>query len=249
MTMQFIFKNKINVKQMITKCTILVPFRANSDQAFRKEQLEIFILRMREFLEYKEYVYEIYILEQDNENCFNKGLLLNIGFLECVKDNSYFVINNVDLFPKKECFDLIDFGPVGDDELKDLHGYSGGLGGVTIINSKTFIKANGYPNNFLQWGYEDTALYNRCKSLGIKIDRTNHNKVMEEINHSRNTSKNAENGMKMRRDNPQKNGLCNIKKSDVLDSAPEYPDTVFYTFKLDKVEGNLFYTKINFLEK
>ena len=175
------------------QCVILVPYRASKDQEFRKEQLEQFLPRIVNFMDYKEIPYKIIILEQDNDRLFNKGLLLNIGFKEFDNENTYYVIHNVDLLPKKEDFDNLDYSNVEKDEVRDLFGYSGGLGGITIIGNEEFKRINGYPNNFLLWGYEDIALMQRCKSGGIRISRPTHNKFIEELNHKRDSSQNQAN--------------------------------------------------------
>ena len=50
---------------------------------------------------------DIFIIDQNNADKFNRGLLLNIGYLIAIKNFSYdrYIFHNVNYFPNEEMFD------------------------------------------------------------------------------------------------------------------------------------------------
>ena len=59
---------------MTKKLGVIVPYRD------RKSHLDEFIKHIKEYLNDKGIIYEIFIIEQDTAKLFNRGMLLNIGF-------------------------------------------------------------------------------------------------------------------------------------------------------------------------
>ncbi|XP_037293005.1 beta-1,4-N-acetylgalactosaminyltransferase bre-4 isoform X3 [Manduca sexta] len=69
------------------KVAILVPYRN------RKRNLEIFMYHMHPFLIKQKLEYRIFVIEQDGNERFNRGRLLNIGFTEMLRTyNQYHVL-------------------------------------------------------------------------------------------------------------------------------------------------------------
>jgi hypothetical protein len=169
---------------------LTIPYRARGDNVFRKEQLKDFCKFMKTFLTNKNINYRIIILEQDNDLPFNRGILLNAGFLECEKETGskikYYCHHNIDLLPGE----IIDYSYTPINEIRDIFGYHDGLGGICIINSHDFKKINGFPNNMFGWGSEDVCIKQRVSEFNINIDRTIYNTGVKEIRHQTDSSYN-----------------------------------------------------------
>lgn len=144
--------------------TIIVPYRN------REMHLKKFIPHMNNFLKNK-INYNLVIVEQNNDKPFNRAKLLNVGFLENQESN-YFCFHDIDMLPTDEnCnYEFVDgvcklsyyvsqfnFAPRPDTE----------LGGVTLIDKQSFIKVNGYSNEYWGWGVEDEDFATRCRMRNI----------------------------------------------------------------------------------
>ncbi len=83
-------------KQRNTKIAIIVPYRD------RLVNLRIFLLYMHQFLSKQNAHYGIYIVEPIENLKFNRALLINIGFVEALKDNNWdcFIFHDVDMLPE-----------------------------------------------------------------------------------------------------------------------------------------------------
>lgn len=81
------------------RVAIVVPYRD------RLENLELFLAHMHPFLSKQQLEYGIYIAEPVEKITFNRGLLMNIGYKEAIKDSDKwdcFVFHDVDLLPEDE---------------------------------------------------------------------------------------------------------------------------------------------------
>jgi hypothetical protein len=193
LTLQEIHNNTASVpdKSYDTKPAIIVPFRDTGGK--RGEQLKTFLKVMTLLL--KNYNYHIYIIEQSHDNNkFNRGYLLNIGY-DIAKNNSHthYIFHDVDLLPSykllkyymkypssplclankglrydKPTFYAIDNTNIFKDRyiLKD----NPFLGAVFSINGKDFEKINGYPNDFWGWGGEDNELEHRISYHKMRVN-------------------------------------------------------------------------------
>jgi len=119
---------------------------------------------------------DIYIIDQNNADKFNRGLLLNIGYLIAKKHYNYdrFIFHDVDSYPDQDLLDFynqyIDYNIhfACNDYKYNNFTFSGGVIGFTKTD---FEKINGFPNSFFGWGGEDDAMYNRCVLNNIDIYR------------------------------------------------------------------------------
>ena len=156
---------------MRSKLGIIVPYRN------RPDQLEVFIEHMESYLADKDLRYEIFIVDQDNAKQFNRGILLNIGYIYAKKIRcNYIVLHDVDMLPVNVDYSYSDI-PLhlstdfileeGEKEREVFEEY---FGGVTMFPIETFEKINGYSNKYWAWGYEDTDLLLRCKENGIELN-------------------------------------------------------------------------------
>lgn len=85
-------------KSTLTKIAIIVPYRD------RLKNLELFLRNIHPFLNKQNVYYGIYIIEPVENLKFNKGILMNSGFLEASKDENWdcFIFHDVDLLPENE---------------------------------------------------------------------------------------------------------------------------------------------------
>lgn len=225
----------------IFETQILIPYRARHPNTFRQQQLHKFLTHMNSYLNtvHPNLKYKLIIIEQNNDHMFNRGLLLNIGFLEREKDIDYrikyYVHHNCDLFPKIEQTPPLDYSFTPINEVRDIFGYSGGIGGIAIFNRLTFSKINGFPNDYFNWGAEDTTLHKRCERNSINIKRDIYNTGVKEESHARDSSYNDINTRKSDRDNPGINGLTTCKYKCTINENTEfnYDNVIHYLADFD----------------
>jgi hypothetical protein len=156
---------------MRNKLGIIVPYRN------RPEQLEVFIKHMESYLEDKDLRYEIFIVDQDNAKQFNRGMLLNIGYVYAKKIRcNYIVFHDVDMLPINVDYSYSDIplhlatNFILEEGEKEREVFDEYFGGVTMFPIETFEKINGYSNKYWAWGYEDTDLLLRCKKNNIELN-------------------------------------------------------------------------------
>lgn len=220
---------------------ILIPYRARYPNTFREKQLHKFLEHINVYFStiHPTLRYKLIIIEQNNDHMFNRGLLLNIGFLEREKDIDYrikyYVHHNCDLFPNIEQNPPLDYSFTPVNEVRDIFGYSGGIGGIAIFNRKTFFEINGFPNDYFNWGAEDTTLHKRCERNSIDIKRTLYNVGITEESHSRDSSYNDINSRKGDRDNPTINGLTTCKYTCTVNEETnfKYDNIIHYLVDFD----------------
>lgn len=145
---------------------IIIPVRD------REKEIVNILEVLEEILKNQNVKYNIYIIEQSEKGLFNKGMLLNIGFIESQKDNggNYYLMNDVDNYPFID--DTIDYS-LRKKGVRHIFGYEHCLGGIFFIDTDSYKKSNGFSNKFYGWGSEDTDFQNRIELLNIDIDRSN----------------------------------------------------------------------------
>ena len=153
------------------KLGVVVPYRD------RKEQLENFKEKITKFLDSSlTCPYVIIIVDQIDKKQFNRGKLLNIGFLQAEEQEcDYVVFHDIDMLPIS-----VDYGfnkiPLqlankfikdGNFDRKIQRNY---FGGVTLFTTKDFRQINGYSNKYKGWGFEDDDLLLRCREVNIQLE-------------------------------------------------------------------------------
>lgn len=155
----------------------IIPYRANKEQEFRKQELQDLLINIDNVQKKNNHLTIIsYIIEQNNSSKkFNRGKLLNIGFLEYIKLNKEFresiIIHcNTDYrIPEESLPEVFNSVP---DSIIDIHGYpEDTLGGFVLFSHQNYVKCNGFPNDFYGWGGEDWAIWKRIKLMNINIIR------------------------------------------------------------------------------
>lgn len=91
---------------MYKKVAIIIPYRD------REDNFKIFLNNMHVFLTRKKINYGIYVVEPVGNLSFNRGLLMNVGFVEAFKDMQMnrsnatfwdcFIFHDVDMIPEDE---------------------------------------------------------------------------------------------------------------------------------------------------
>ncbi len=127
---------------------------------------------------------DLYVIDQNNADKFNRGLLLNIGFyLASKKSYDRYLFHDVDSYPDEVLFPqyfqyLEDTVHFASPSLGYKYNYPDFLGGVEGFTEDDYLVVNGFPNTFLGWGGEDDALYNRLAAENITVFRPTQGKYI-----------------------------------------------------------------------
>jgi hypothetical protein len=136
------------------KLGVIVPYRN------RKTHLNKFKKDISEYLNKNEIQFELIIVEQIDDKPFNRGKLLNIGFLQAEKLScDYIVFHDVDMLPIDVDYSYSDIPIHLATNITKSITY---FGGVTIFPTNIFKDTNGFPNEYWGWGFEDDELLRRC---------------------------------------------------------------------------------------
>ncbi|KFO90983.1 Beta-1,4-galactosyltransferase 2, partial [Buceros rhinoceros silvestris] len=154
------------------KVAILIPFR------HREHHLKYWLHYLHPILRRQKVAYGIYIINQFGEDTFNRAKLLNVGFLEALKDDEEydcFIFSDVDLIPMDDrnlyrCYEQPRHFAVGMDKFGFRLPYAGYFGGVSGLSKSQFLKINGFPNEYWGWGGEDDDIFNISLN-GMKVSR------------------------------------------------------------------------------
>lgn len=203
------------------KLSVVIPYRD------RQESLDELIPKLKEYLDKQVDDYEILLVEQEDNKPFNKGLLNNIGFKLCKGD--WVCLHDVDLVPEfsdysypKKPSHLSTFC----SQFQYIENPDATMGGVITFTREHFEKVNGYSNECIFWGRDDTELAARCESAGLGIYKHPFGKYYsvphphrldnseEKEGHEENSKRFEEKWKK--NDNYLKDGLSNLKLFDFV---------------------------------
>lgn len=151
------------------KLGVVVPYRN------RPEQLNLFLESISTYLDKQSH--EIIVVDQQDEKEFNRGKLLNVGFLYAVKlECDYVVFHDIDMLPIDVDYSYSDkvthlISDLQTPEGFDRDNFDEYFGGVTLFPVNLFYAVNGYTNEYWGWGFEDDNLMLRCREVGIKLDK------------------------------------------------------------------------------
>lgn len=143
---------------------VIIPYRE------RKEHLAQFLPHLKNFL--KELPHRILIIEQGDNQPFNRGKLLNIGFSLTKAECTYVCFHDVDMLPLKADYSYPEIPTHLAEAVEQFNfemPYASYFGGVTLFNCTDFEKVNGFSNNYWGWGAEDDDLHRRCQHAGLEI--------------------------------------------------------------------------------
>lgn len=152
------------------KLGVIVPYRN------RPEQLDIFTESITKYLKKQKIKFELIVVEQSEKNDFNRGKLLNVGFIQAEELGcDYVVFHDVDMLPVDADYSYTGRPTHLITDLDLPEGVSRTLfdeyfGGVTLFPVNLFKQINGYTNKFYGWGFEDDDLLLRCLENHIELD-------------------------------------------------------------------------------
>lgn len=147
--------------------TILVPYRAGTDQPRRKQQLDT----LMNYFQTNHPTWNVLVIEQNDERPFNRGALLNIG-AKLAKErfhSSYVIFHDVDFIPTANSIQYyttfptnpIHIGHLYPNKYNSTGSNTSFIGQVFSISMTLLERINGFPNNFWGWGGEDDVMYRR----------------------------------------------------------------------------------------
>lgn len=161
----------------MSRLCILVPYRDRLDHLAR------FVPHVTKYLEQDEHLQgvspQIVIVEQHDNKPFNKGALLNAGFLVAENALDYVCFHDVDFLPIDADYSIPEYPtrriwrgaesrpcePGGVHLIN--HRFDWLFGGVSIFRKAHFRRVNGFSNLYQGWGYEDGDLRERCRAEGL----------------------------------------------------------------------------------
>jgi len=156
---------------MPNKLGVIVPYRD------RESHLIQFKESISKYLNDRDISFELIIVEQSDAKPFNRGKLLNIGFIKAESLGcDYVAFHDVDMLPidvdysySKNVYHLATNFILDSNYSKEV--FQKYFGGVNLFPIESFKKINGYPNDYWGWGFEDDELFRRCISNGINTEK------------------------------------------------------------------------------
>ncbi|KAK3097648.1 hypothetical protein FSP39_011724 [Pinctada imbricata] len=153
------------------RVAIIIPFRD------RHRHLVILLERLHKLLDTQKLNFNIFVAEQTGTSIFNKGRLMNAGFLEAAKSFPFecVIFHDVDLIPENDrvpysCAGQPTHLSVAIDEMDYKLKYDLLVGGVLNMRREHFVLVNGYSNQYWGWGAEDDDMAYR-KNLLRNVNR------------------------------------------------------------------------------
>ncbi|XP_062572946.1 beta-1,4-galactosyltransferase 1-like [Saccostrea cucullata] len=159
-----------------SRIAIIIPYR-NREAHLKRLLLNLIPKLQRQLLDFT-----IYVIEQKENEAFNRGMMRNIGYVEAKKRFDYdcYIFNDADTIIE----DDRNLFKCGQDFVHHLVSgvrrynyslpYRGLLGGVIAINDQQMMTLNGYSNMFFVWGGEDDNLFDRFMESNLWFDRTDY---------------------------------------------------------------------------
>ncbi|KAI3387486.1 hypothetical protein SNEBB_003062 [Seison nebaliae] len=162
-----------------TKVAVIIPYRN------RNNQLKKLLFRLHYILSLHKINYVIYVCEQTSKHEFNKGIVMNAGFLEIWKyehENDLqlsdcFIFHDVDMIALDDrlvynCSYQPKHLAVEVDTLGMKLVYKELIGGVLVVPAIHFLYANGFSNLYWAWGAEDDDFFYRLDENNLNIERS-----------------------------------------------------------------------------
>ncbi|XP_017789385.1 PREDICTED: beta-1,4-N-acetylgalactosaminyltransferase bre-4-like [Habropoda laboriosa] len=154
------------------RVAIVIPFRD------RPQHLQALLYNLHPMLLRQQIDYQIFVVEQQGNGAFNRAMLMNVGYVEALKERPFdcFIFHDVDLLPEDDrnlytCPEQPRHMSVAVDKFKYRLPYTDLFGGVSAMLREHFRLVNGFSNVFWGWGGEDDDMANRIKARGLHISR------------------------------------------------------------------------------
>ncbi|XP_013400803.1 beta-1,4-N-acetylgalactosaminyltransferase bre-4 [Lingula anatina] len=154
------------------KVAIIIPYRD------RLQHLKMQLRYLHPLLQRQLVHYRLFVVEQAGVGTWNKGRVMNAGFLEAAKlfDFQCVIFHDVDLVPEDDrntykCHPLPLHMSSAPSQDKYRTRYTFLVGGVMNFPREDFLKLNGYSNEFWGWGGEDDDMAQRLKASAKGFER------------------------------------------------------------------------------
>lgn len=138
----------------------------------RPDHLKTFLVNLHPFLQRQNLSYQIFVVEQNLPQKFNRAKLFNIGYVEAQKLSQFkcVIFHDIDLIPENpNNIYACTKKPRHMSSSIDIYDYQNLyfrlFGGAVAILQEQFEKVNGFPNCYFGWGGEDDDFYERVTSL------------------------------------------------------------------------------------
>ncbi|XP_065193708.1 beta-1,4-galactosyltransferase 1-like [Sycon ciliatum] len=172
------------------KLALIVPYRN------RYEHLRLFLSYMHEYLQRQRLDYAVYIVDQVDEQPFNRAMLMNVGTLEALREFNYtcFVYHDIDNIPVDAMLSYwCESVPVHMSARTDRWNwglpYFSFAGGVVKQSTDQIFKMNGFSNVFWGWGGEDDDV-----SIRWRTYKLNRRRPPKELGHYATIKRNHQRG-------------------------------------------------------
>ncbi|TKR92903.1 hypothetical protein L596_007469 [Steinernema carpocapsae] len=154
------------------RVAVVIPYRD------REEHLRVFLHNIHSLLKKQQLDYAIFVIEQIEDQKFNRAKLMNVGFAEALKlyDWQCFIFHDVDLLPEDDrnlysCPEQPRHMSVAIDKFQYKLPYGSIFGGISAMTRTHMEKLNGFSNDYWGWGGEDDDISERVSLAGYKISR------------------------------------------------------------------------------
>lgn len=156
------------------KLAVVVPFRDRFDELLH------FVPIMTKFLtnQLGKNSFEIFIINQADNNRFNRAALINVGYIVGLEHNcDYMVMHDVDLLPNNDGLNYRFPGEsskyvhLASPEYHPKYHYAEYIGGVLLLTMNNFDRMNGMSNNYWGWGREDDEFRARLAGANMVRER------------------------------------------------------------------------------
>jgi len=154
------------------RVAIVIPYRD------REAHLKKLLHNLHSFLGKQQLDYAVFVIEQVENQTFNRGKLMNAGYREASKlyDWQCFIFHDVDLLPEDDrnlytCPEMPRHMSAAIDKFRYKLPYWSIFGGISAMSSEHYEKMNGFSNDYWGWGGEDDDLSARVSLAGLNICR------------------------------------------------------------------------------
>lgn len=135
------------------RLAIVVPFRERTNELIR------LVPHLHSFLNRQSICHQFFIINQVDKYRFNRGMLINVGFLLASSNEStYMAMHDVDLLPLNDqlSYRFPTNGPfhLSAPNLHPKYHYERFVGGILLIQNKHFVEVNGFSSRYWGWGLE-----------------------------------------------------------------------------------------------
>jgi hypothetical protein len=146
------------------RLTVLIPFRD------RQAHLERLLPALTAMLVQQQIRYRVLVVEQQGQQPFNRGKLLNVGMKLAADFSDYFCLHDVDAIPLVANYECpsqplrLVHRVIRGEQASVHHDYY--FSGAISLQKEQVIAANGFSNEYWGWGKEDDDFFFRLLLAG-----------------------------------------------------------------------------------